>query len=467
MPFETGARLRATLTAVLLTAALPLAGVAQGGALTATYGGAADQLIKAALADSAAYKRLTLLVDRFGNRLSGSESLERTLDWVLEQMKGDGLQNVHAEPVMVPHWVRGDESAELVAPRPMALPMLGLGGSIATPAEGITADVLVVSSFDDLTANAARAKGRIVLYDAPFTSYGETVQYRTNGASAAAKLGAVAALVRSVTPSSQRTPHTGVMHYEEGVARIPTAAITVEDAMMLHRMQDRGERVVVKLKMSARTLPDAHSRNVMAEVTGREKPDEVVILSGHIDSWDVGQGAMDDGGGAVAAWEAVRLIQVLGLHPRRTIRAVLWTNEENGTRGGEGYRDAHQTELGKHVLAVESDDGVFRPTGFGFTGSDAAFAVMEQVGKVLERVGAGAITRGGGGADIGPMMALGVPGAGLQVDDVRYFWYHHTNADTIDKLDPREMAQCTAAMAILAYVVADMADALPREMAGR
>jgi carboxypeptidase Q len=214
--------------------------------------------------------------------------------------------------------------------------------------------------------------------------------------------------------------------------------------------------------MSARTLPDAPSRNVVAEVVGREKPDEVVVLGGHIDSWDVGQGAMDDGGGSVAAWEAVRLMQRLGLRPRRTVRVVLWTNEENGLRGGNGYRDAHADDVARHILAIESDAGVFKPTGFGFTGSDEAFAIVQEAGKLLERIGAGAITRGGGGADIGPLMALGVPGMGLQVDGTRYFWYHHTEADTIDKLDPHEMALCTAAMAVMAFVVADLAEPLPR-----
>jgi carboxypeptidase Q len=218
--------------------------------------------------------------------------------------------------------------------------------------------------------------------------------------------------------------------------------------------------------MSAQTLPDSESRNVVAEVVGRERPDEVVVLGGHIDSWDVGQGAMDDGGGSVAAWEAVRLIHDLGLQPRRTIRVVLWTNEENGLRGGNAYAGAHRSELDRHVLAIESDAGVFAPQGFGFTGSDAAFAIMQQVGRLLERIGAGTITRGGGGADIGPIMALGVPGAGLNVDGTRYFWYHHTDADTIDKLDPREVALCTAALAVLAYVIADLPEPLPRAAAG-
>jgi carboxypeptidase Q len=252
------------------------------------------------------------------------------------------------------------------------------------------------------------------------------------------------------------------MNYGGTVPRIPAAAITVEDAAMLARMQARGERIIVRLMMEADTLPDAPSRNVVGELRGRELPDEVVVMGGHIDSWDVGQGAMDDGGGVVAAWEAVRLLKALGLRPRRTIRVVGWTNEENGLRGGTAYRDAHQAELENFVLAIESDGGVFKPRGFGFTGSDSAYALVGQVGALLSGIEAGEIRRGGGGADIGPLMREGVPGMGLNVDGTRYFWYHHTDADTIDKLDPRELGLCVAAMAVMAYVVADMPERLPR-----
>ena len=423
---------------------------------------AAERLIRAALADSAAYDRLATLTDRFGHRFSGSESLERAIDWILESMRADGLENVRGEPVMVPRWVRGEESLRLVSPREAELAILGLGGSVGTTPAGITAEVLVVSDFDELRRRADEAAGRIVVFDAPFTGYGETVRYRTEGAVEAARAGAVASLVRSVGPFSMNTPHTGMMVYRPGVPRIPHAAITIEDAMMLHRMQDRGERVVVRLQMDARTLPDAESRNVVAELRGRELPHEVVVLGGHIDSGDVGQGAMDDAGGSVAAWEAVRLMKELGLRPRRTVRVVLWTNEENGLRGANAYRDRYRDHLDDHILAIESDSGVFDPLGFGFTGSDSALAVVREVGSLLDRVGAGEITRGGGGADIGPIMREGVPGMGLRVDGERYFWYHHTEADTLDKLDPREVALCTAALAVMAYVVADLPQRLPR-----
>jgi carboxypeptidase Q len=430
--------------------------------LDVRYRDAASRLIQAALADSFAYNRLATMVDRFGNRLSGSASLEATIDWALDQMRRDGLQNVHGEPVMVPHWVRGQESAELLLPRQVPLHMIGLGGSVATPPGGITADVLVVGSAEELQAHAADARGKIILFDVPFTTYGETVRWRTLGALSAAKVGAVAALIRSVSSFSMQNPHTGAMRYPDStVARLPGAAISVEDAMMLHRMQNRGERIRVHLAMGAQTLPDAPSRNVVAEIVGSERPDEVVIVSGHLDSWDVGTGAMDDGGGSVAAWEAVRLMQRLGMRPRRTVRVVLWTNEENGTRGGRGYRDAHQAQLGKHMLAIESDNGVFRPYGFRFQGSDSALVTMRQISRLLEPIQATRMDKGDPEADVEAMVEQGVPGLALDVDGTRYFWYHHSSADTIDKLDPQEMAKCVAAMAVMAYVVADMPETLP------
>jgi carboxypeptidase Q len=436
---------------------------AQDSTLTVRYRDAANRLIAAAMADTFAYNRLATMVDRFGNRLSGSPALENTIDWVMDQMRADGLQNVHGEPVMVPHWVRGDESAELLSPRQIPLHMIGLGMSVGTPPGGVTGDVIVVNSFDDLNAHAAQARGRIVLFDVPFTEYGETVRYRSGGPTAAARVGAIAVLIRSVSSGSMQNPHTGSTRYTDStVARIPAAAISVEDAMMLHRMQNRGEPVRVRLTMGAHQLPDAPSRNVVAEIVGSERPDEVVIVSGHLDSWDVGTGAMDDGGGVVAAWEAVRLMKQLGLRPRRTIRVVAWTNEENGTRGGQGYRDAHRAELEKHMLAIESDNGVFRPYGFRLTGSPDALPTLRQVAALLRPIDATKMEIGEGEADVYPMLSLGVPGLALDVDGTRYFWYHHSSADTVDKLDPREMDACIAAMAVAAYVVADMPGTLPR-----
>jgi carboxypeptidase Q len=363
---------------------------------------------------------------------------------------------------MVPRWVRGQESATLLEPRVQNLAMLGLGGSVGTPADGITAEVLVVSSFDELAARADEAAGRIVLYDVEWQGYGPTVQYRGRGAVEAARVGAVASMIASVGSASLYTPHTGGMGYEEGVPRIPHTAITIEDSRMLRRMQDRGQRIVVELEMEAHFLPDSPSRNVIAEVVGSEFPDEIVVLGGHSDSWDVGQGAMDDGGGCVAAWEAVRLIKALGLRPKRTVRVALWTNEENGLRGGTAYRDTHLAALGDHLLAIESDGGVFRPSGMGFTGSDEAFEILQAIGTLLEPIGAGTMTRGGGGADIGPIMGEGVPGASPNVDESRYFDYHHTHADTMDKLDPRDVALNVAMLAVVAYTVANWDERLPR-----
>ena len=446
---------------LLVAAALPGRVSAQVGIATA-YRAAADSLIRGATADSSAYRRLGRLVDTFGSRLSGSPSLEAAIDWVLETMKTDGLENVRGEPVMVPRWVRGAESAELVRPRRARLAMLGLGGSVGTAARGITAPVLVVGSLEELARRAAEAKGRIVLLDVPFTEYTATRHVRTDGPSAAARAGAVACLIRSVATFSMRNPHTGITLYDSTAARIPAAALSVEDAMMLHRLQDRGERIVVTLRMGAHTHPDAPSRNVVAEIVGREKPDEVVVLGGHIDSWDVGQGAMDDGGGSVAAWEAVRLLKRLGLRPRRTVRVVLWTNEENGGRGAEAYAKAHAGELSRHVMAMESDNGVFNPRGYVLGGSDSAAAVIRQVAALMQPIGATGLERvdGSPAADTEPLAAAGIPAMELDVDGSRYFWYHHSDADMLDKLDPAELARCVAAMAVMAYVVADLPERL-------
>jgi carboxypeptidase Q len=454
--------MRALLSLVLATAVLTIRPADRLSAQAPqSYSTTANRLIDAALRDSAAWQKLARLTDTFGHRLSGGASLEQAIDWMLAEMRREGLDNVRGEPVMVPKWVRGEERVELVAPRPLRLPMLGLGGSIGTPPEGITAEVLVVSSFADLEQQAARARGKIVLFDVPFTNYGATVRYRGNGAVAAARVGAVAALVRSVGPSSLRTPHTGAMDYDPAVTRVPAAAITSEDAAMLHRMQDRGEQVVVRLHMEARFEADVPSRNVVAELRGREHPEQIVVMGGHIDSWDVGQGAQDDAGGVVAAWEALRLIKALGLQPRRTIRVVGWTNEENGLRGGTAYRDRHAADLANHVLAIESDGGIFKPVGFGFTGSDSARVMLREVVGLLERLDADSLLASGGGADIGPITQRGVPGMS-HVTDGDYFWYHHTDADTVDKVDPRDLARSVAMLAVMAYVVADLPTRLPR-----
>jgi len=429
-----------------------------------SYRAPAARLIGAALADRHAWQRLAELTDTFGNRLAGSRALAEMLAWAQAEMRKDGLERVRAEKVMVPHWVRGAEHAEIVEPGPSELAMLGLGNSIGTPPEGIQAEAVVVGSFDELEAlGRAHVAGRIVVYNVPYTGYGETVRYRSSGASRAAALGAVGMLLRSVGQPGLRTPHTGALNYSDDAPRIPAAAIAFEDAERLQRIQDRGTRLVVRLTMGARMLPDAESANVVAEIVGREHPEEVVVLGGHSDSWDVGTGATDDGGGIVASWEAVRLMKALGLTPRRTIRVVLFVNEENGLRGGLAYRDQHAAELANHLLMIETDGGVFRPKGFGFTGSDAARAILKEIGTLLQGIDAVAIGAGGGGADIGPSVTAGrVPSMSLDVDGALYFTIHHTAADTIERIEPGDIARCVAALAVMSYVVADMPQRLPR-----
>ena len=422
------------------------------------YRAAAARIIGAALTSDRAYSRLAHLTDHIGHRLSGSQNLERAIEWALTEMKRDGLDNVRVEKVMVPHWVRGEESLEMLTPVPRKLQMLGLGNSVGTPAEGITAEAVVVRSFVELDRLGEQVRGKIVVYNVPFSSYGGTVPYRLQGASRAARYGAVAALVRSITPVSLQTPHTGAMSYDPNQPKIPVAAVTIEVAEFLQRMNDRGDRPRLRLKMEAKFLPDAESANVIAELKGSERPDEIVLVSGHYDSWDVGQGAHDDGGGCIVAWEVARLLKELGLRPRRTIRVVLYTNEENGLRGGNAYRDAHRAELAKHILAIESDSGVYRPEGFGLaaTAPSQVRSNMLEIAKLLSGIGADGIAPTGGGADIGPIMREGVVGASLDVEGDRYFDIHHTPADTLDKVNPRELALCVATMAVMAYVVADL-----------
>eukprot|EP01116_Phalansterium_solitarium_P021967 TRINITY_DN7066_c0_g1_i1.p1 TRINITY_DN7066_c0_g1~~TRINITY_DN7066_c0_g1_i1.p1 ORF type:complete len:497 (-),score=131.85 TRINITY_DN7066_c0_g1_i1:265-1755(-) len=447
----------------------------KGSPLVNQYRNISNLLIKVALSTTNTTK-IEYLCDTFGPRYCGTPNLENAIDWILETMISEGLENVHPEPVVnITNWIRGTEYATLTSPRPHNIALLGLGNSVGTPADGITADVLVVSSFADLTANAAKAKGKIVVFNVPFTTYSETVAYRFAGADAASKVGGVAALIRSVTPYSLYTPHTGEMGYGGTVPPVPTAAITVEDAEMFARMQGRGQHLTIKLYMEAKTGPMVASRNVIAEVVGREAPQEVLVFGGHVDSWDVGQGAMDDGGGLFTAWEMVRIISQLvsdGLipRPRRTIRAVFWVNEENGARGATTYLQDHVAELPNHVLAVESDSGNFNPIGFGFTGAANATAIVRDLSHLLEPIGVNGIFNGSGAdTDNGPLVAAGVPGMSLisagfsnwQTDNYYYFNYHHSNADSITSLDYDGLRLSVAAEAVYAYVIADMEDRLP------
>ena len=433
-----------------------------GNSIIDRYTDASLSIISKALSDSTAYNRLAYLCDTFGPRLSGSKNLENAINWILKEMKKDGLVHVQGERVKVPAWIRGEESITLLKPFKKDLTMLGIGGSIATPKAGIVAEVMVVNDFKELEARSKKAKGKIILFNVPFETYGQTVNYRYAGASAAAKHGAVASLIRSIGSWSMNTPHTGVMKYEKNIKKIPHAALTMEDAMMLGRLHDRGEKIILKLKMEAKMAADRWSRNVIGQINGTIYPDEIIVVGGHIDSWDVGQGAHDDGGGCIAAWEAVRLIKELGLKPKRTIRCVMWTNEENGGKGNQAYRDMHMDELKNHVLAIESDGGVFAPEGFGFTGSDAAREIVEDIHHLMKPIQAHTLSKGGRAADISPLNDEGVPVMSLKVDGSKYFWYHHTNADSFDKVDYYEFNQCVAAMAIMSFIVADLDEPLPR-----
>ena len=420
------------------------------------------QIISNTLTDSTAYKRLAYLCDTFGPRLSGSKNLENAIDWLLDEMEKDGLDNVYGEKVSVPTWIRGEESVRILQPFKKELSMLGLGGSISTPRSGITAELIVVDDWDDLDAHSQDVKNKILLYNAPFETYGETVGYRYFGAVKAAKYGALASLIRSIGPWSMDTPHTGVMTYEGAIKKIPHAAITMEDAMMLGRLYDRGEKIIIRLDMEARTVSDRWSRNIIAEIKGSTYPEEIIVVGGHIDSWDVGQGAHDDAGGCIAAWEVIRLIKAMGLKPKRTIRCVMWTNEENGLKGSIVYKDMHNDELDNHIVAIESDGGVFSPEGFGLTGSKETWEIIEKIHQLLVPIGSNILSKGGRAPDIAILNDQGIPAMSLKVNSDRYFWYHHTAADTFDKVDFNEFNRCIATMAIMSYVIADLDFTLPR-----
>lgn len=447
--------------------------------LTATpianhYRETARKIHQAVMRGNDSFKKLEELCDGIGHRLSGSEALDKALKWAADWMKKDGHENVRLEPVTVPKWVRGNESLTLLEPRRDTLFMIGLGNSVGTPAEGITASVVAVKDEKELEALGDKVKGKIVLFDNPMppydpiqgSHYGETVRFRSRGAQLAAKQGAVACLVRSVTARSLRSPHTGATNYGDAPLKIPAAAISTEDAAMISRLQARGVPVVVQLKMEAKFEEPAQSANVVGELRGSELPDEIVVIGGHIDSWDAGTGAHDDGGGCVQAMEAITALRKLGLKPRRTIRVVLWTNEENGLAGGKQYAKDHEAELSKHVVAIESDGGSFKPTDYSVDCSDEgkrAIAVeqMTDVASLFaETIGPIRIEKGGSGADIGPMKPAGFVLMGHGVEGATYFDYHHTHADTLDKIVPEELSQNVAVMATVAFIIADMPDRL-------
>lgn len=371
---------------------------------------------------------------------------------------------------MVRVWVRGAESAEIVLPAPQPLVILGVGNTVGTPPEGITSSVVVVGSFDELNAlGREKVDGKIVLFDNPFVrtgdemhDYGEAVKFRGKGASAAAKLGAVAVLVRSVATASLRTPHTGALRYEDDAPKIPAASVTIEDALLIRRLVEGGDPVTVRLVLGARDEPDREGANVVAEIRGREKPEEVVLIGAHLDSWDVGAGAIDDGAGCVIVLETMRLI-ASGPTPRRTVRAVLYANEENGLRGGRAYAKAHEAETAMHVAALETDSGAGRARGLGVkAGEGGEGALRELVTPVLATIGAARVRAGEGGADISTLEDFGVPLLGLELDTTHYFDWHHTMADTLDKVDPEALQHATAAFAATTWMLAESPVTLTR-----
>jgi hypothetical protein len=447
--------------------------MAQNASLIETYRGAADGLITAALADRDGYQRLTYLCDRIGNRLSGSAALNMAVTWSVTQMRAVGLEHVQTIPVKVPHWVRGRESAQIIGPVSRSLHMLGLGMSVATPSGGITADAVVVSNFDELTAAADKVKGKIVVYNAPYESYGKTVIYRSAGPSRAAKLGAVAVLVRSITPLAMQIPHTGSLTYDPNAPKIPAAAISIEDALLLERIQRSGDTPRIHLSMQAHMEPDADSADVMGEIPGSERPEEVVVVGGHLDSWDVGQGAQDDGSGIMASLEAAALIKKAGLHPKRTLRVVFWVNEENGSRGAAAYRVWVGDKIRDQAAAIEMDGGAERPTGFGFStfqyvrgksvtapqvspAQRQSFAICEEIGGLLKDIDATHVRPFGGGEDIEPLTREGVPSFSPSTVGTHYFDWHHTITDTLDKVNRDDFNHDIAVLAVLSYVLADM-----------
>jgi hypothetical protein len=427
----------------------------------------AERLLGAALTEGHAWERLAELTDGIGPRLSGTEGAEAAVQWAKRSFEADGVK-VWLEPVKVPRWVRGEERGEVLASerhRGHPLSLTALGGSIGTPPEGLTAEVVEVRSLEEVAALGEAVKGKFVFFNhtmAEPADYGRFAGMRGRGPAVAAKAGAVGALVRSLATASLRTPHTGSTRYEEGGPQVPAAAISTEDADLLHRLLARGP-VRVRLVLGCQNLADGDSFNVIAEVKGREKPKEVVLLGAHLDSWDVGTGAHDDGAGVAMVMEAARLLAKLKPAPRRTVRVVLFMNEENGLRGARAYAEAHAAELADHVAALEMDSGGGRPLGVALRAGLGGQELLKPWLRPLEGVGAGTFLQGeAGGADLSPLVPARVPFVGVRVDTSRYFDVHHTAADTLDKVDPKDFAQSTAAVTWVAYVLAEVPGVLAR-----
>jgi carboxypeptidase Q len=417
-------------------------------------------LMDASLSDNYTYDKLGQLCDMVGHRLVGSPGMKNAIQWSVASMQEAGFDSVWTEPVTVPHWTRGLEWARVTYPVAFELDMIGMGLSDGTGKDhpnGIEAEILAVESFEELELRAAEAKGKIVLFNMPWEGYGKTVQYRVHGASTAARHGALAVLIRSVTGVSLGAPHTGMMHYADDAPRIPIAALTVENAGRLYRMCQRGAKPRVRLYMEAENHPDTVSYNVVGDILGQGKPEEIVLLSGHLDSWDVGTCAQDDGAGVALALGAARMILQQERRPLRTIRVVHFTCEEMGGQGGRAYLDAHNQELDKHVLALESDSGATTPVGFTVDADSSVIAAMNILAEPLLDFAPGGfyLKKGGSGVDVGPIVKAGVTGVGHRVDTCHYFDVHHSRADTFEKIDPDQLAQNVALIAGLIYLVAD------------
>jgi len=435
------------------------------------------RLQQAALNSNYAYKQVAHLANNIGPRLSGSAQAAKSVEYVASELKSIGCE-VQLEKLMVPHWVRGEETAGLVQFPGQAnnttqkIVLCALGASVATPANGITAEVIAVRNFDELKSlPREKVAGKIVLFDYPFDkqmaaegrageAYGEAVVYRSDGPSAAARQGAVACLIRSVGGADYRLPHTGQTNYADDAPKIPAGAITAEDADLIVDLVRQGA-VKMKLVLTPQQLPDVESYNVIGDIKGSEHPEQVVIVSGHLDSWDLGTGAIDDGAGVAVSMEATNLIQKLHLKPKRTIRVIAWMNEENGSAGSKQYAKDHGKE--DHFAAMETDSGAGHPIGINIKGKFEIKKLLAPVLAILQESGtSGTNFSEHIGADIEPLEKAGVPAFSPIQDSRFYFNYHHTAADTLDKIVPKELAENSAVVAVAAYALANMEQPLPR-----
>ena len=438
-----------------------------------------NRLQQAALTSDYAYRQVAHLSNNIGPRLTGSPQAAKAVEYVANELKSLGCE-VQFEKAMVPHWVRGEETAALVqfpgqAPgTTQKIVLCALGASVATPPNGIEAEVIAVRNFDELKSLPRdKVAGKIVLFNYPFDkrmaaegrggeAYGEAVVYRSKGPVAAARQGAVACLIRSVGGADYRLPHTGETDYVSDAPKIPAGAVTAEDADLIAALAGQGS-VRMKLVLTPQTLPDVESANVIGDIKGSEHPEQVVVVSGHLDSWDLGTGAIDDGAGVAVSMEAANLIQKLHLKPKRTIRVIAWMNEENGLAGSKQYAKDHEKEWTNHFAAMETDGGADHPLGINIKANPDVKKMFEPVAAILKESGAGMLNLVEHcGADIGPMEKAGVPAFSPIQDSRFYFNYHHTAADTLDKIVPKELAENSAVVAVLAYSLANMEQPLPR-----